>query len=403
MKILIVSQYFWPESFRINAMALALIERGYEVSVLTGLPNYPKGKIFPGYRGFFPRKEIYQKITIHRVPLFPRGNASSWQLCLNYLSFMLCASVFSPFLCRGKYDIIFCFQPSPVTVGIPAVVLKKIKKAPLFFWVQDSWPETLTAVGRVKSGWILKCVQWLVKWIYQRCDKILTPAKALIPMIASYGIVQDKIVYFPNWAENFYKPLSQSLVDFPDGFVIVFAGNHGEAQALDSVIQAAYFVKQAGVHDIHWVLIGEGHRKSFLQAKVREMALESHVHFMEGKPAQEMPYYFSAADALLITLLDRAIFSMTIPSKLQSYMACAKPILAAVAGETVEIITRAAAGFSCPPEQARALADIAIQLYQLTDEQRKEMAKNAYDYYQKHFVQERLLTDLIKQLDEATI
>jgi len=401
MKILIVTQYFWPESFRINDMALALSEQGHTINVLTGLPNYPKGTIFPGYHRLWPHKETYRTITIYRVPLFPRGNANSWRLCLNYLSFTFFASLLGPFLCHGKYDIVFCFQPSPVTVGIPAILLKKIKKAPLFFWVQDAWPETLVAVNRVKSSWLLAFVKRLVKWIYQQSDKILIPSESLLPKITAHGIEAEKINYFPNWAETFYQPLSSSDVNFPPGFIILFAGNHGEAQALDCVMQAAFLVKKAHVDHIHWVFIGEGHRKTFLQTKAQQMQLQQNVHFFDGKPAKEMPRYFANADALLVTLAKQPIFAITIPSKLQSYMACAKPIIAAIDGEAAKIIEQAQAGMTCPPEQAQALANTAIQLYQSSDKQRQLMADNAYRYYQQHFARSQLLANLINHFNKA--
>src|SRR5690349_8507872 len=185
MKILIVSQYFWPESFRINDLALGLKERGHNVTVLTGMPNYPSGRLFSGYAMFSPTKEIFEGIPILRVPLIPRGSKGRWRLALNYISFALCASLLAPLRCKGPFDIIFVFEPSPVTVGIPALVLKKLMQAPIVFWVQDLWPESLSATGAVKSQRVLQWVANLVGYIYRRCDCILVQSEGFIPYVTA--------------------------------------------------------------------------------------------------------------------------------------------------------------------------------------------------------------------------
>ena len=173
MKILIVTQYFWPENFKINELAVELTAAGHQVTVLTGKPNYPNGKFFHGYSFLKSKTEQYHNITIKRVPLFPRGKNSSAKLILNYLSFAVFASILAPFYCRGKFDNIFVFEPSPVTVGIPAVFLKKLKKCKLFFWVQDLWPESLIATGATKSPKVIHLFNKLTTWIYKNCDKVL--------------------------------------------------------------------------------------------------------------------------------------------------------------------------------------------------------------------------------------
>lgn len=178
MRILIVTQYFWPESFRINDIALGLRDKGHKVTVLTGQPNYPAGSFFPGY-GFFKKiREDYNGVDVVRVPLLPRGSGGGVRLVLNYLSFAFFASILAPFRCRSGYDVIFVYEPSPITVGLPALLLKKLKHAPIMFWVQDLWPESLSATGAVRSAWVLKLVERLVRSIYRGCDVILVQSRA---------------------------------------------------------------------------------------------------------------------------------------------------------------------------------------------------------------------------------
>ena len=183
MKILIVTQYFWPESFRINDLALGLKERGHMVTVLTGMPNYPSGRLFQGYGLFSQSKDEFQGILIHRVPLIPRGKGERWRLALNYLSFTCFASLLAPLRCRGVFDLIFVYEPSPITVGLPALVLKPLKRAPIIFWVHDLWPESLSATEAVRSEPVLRSVAKLVRFIYRRCDRILVQSEGFIPSV----------------------------------------------------------------------------------------------------------------------------------------------------------------------------------------------------------------------------
>ncbi|MBU2631396.1 MAG: glycosyltransferase family 4 protein, partial [Proteobacteria bacterium] len=263
MKILIVSQYFWPENFRINDLAVGLMERGHEVSVLTGIPNYPEGQFSTGYGLFTNRKEVYKDVRIIRVPLFPRGKGDRVRLFLNYISFALFSSVLSISLYREEFDLLFVFEPSPITVGLPAIVLKKLKSIPIFFWVQDLWPESLSATGAINSKTLLNIVRKLVCFIYKRCDRILIQSPAFSPLIESQGVISERIHFFPNSIEAVYQPvLEQSNVDIrdllPSGFCIMFAGNIGAAQDFETILLAAQKLKEYS--DIHWVVLGDGRR-----------------------------------------------------------------------------------------------------------------------------------------------
>ncbi len=243
MRILIVTQYFHPDSFRITDLAVGLVERGHDVTVLTGVPNYPSGTLFTGYQFWSLRRERYRGIEVIRVPLITRGSKSSLRLFLNYLSFAVIASLVGPFRCRGRYDFIFVAQYSPVFVGLPAILFKWLKKAPLYWWVQDLWPESLSATGVVTNTWVLRSIDRLVQWMYRRCDRILVQSMGFIEPVARSGFPRSSITYFPNWAEDVYQGSAtvgaSELKKIPSGFIVMFAGNIGDAQDFPSILKAA--------------------------------------------------------------------------------------------------------------------------------------------------------------------
>ncbi|MCH8830481.1 MAG: glycosyltransferase family 4 protein, partial [Planctomycetes bacterium] len=396
MRVLIVTQYFWPESFRINDLAHGLRDRGHDVTVLTGLPNYPDGRFFAGY-GWFSRGEDYDGVRVVRVPMFARGKSQGLRLLLNYASFALSASFFGPFRCRGKFDVIFAFEPSPITVGIPASVMKRFKRAPLLFWVQDLWPETLTATGAVRSPWILRRIGNLVRRIYRRCDKVLVQSPGFVPHVQWQGVPDEKIEYFPNWAEEFFQPVSlpddaPERAEMPNGFRILFAGNIGVSQSFETILAAAEKTKCNS--QIQWVVLGDGREKENVEQQIEERGLSETVHLLGRRPVETMPGYFAAADALLCTLKREPIFSLTIPSKLQSYLACGKPILAALDGVGATIVAESHSGLTGPAEDAAALAENAVRLFEMSQPERDALGKAGRDYFQQHFERERLLDRL---------
>lgn len=405
MKILIVSQYFWPETFRINDLAEGLIERGHEVTVLTGIPNYPDGEFFKGYGFFKQLRQNYKGIKILRVPLIPRGNGSGKRLALNYLSFAFLAGIFAPFLCGLKYDLIFVYQLSPVTVAIPAIVLKKLKQIPIFFWIQDLWPESLSATGAVSSARILNGVRKLVNFIYRHCDRILIQSPAFAPLIESQGISPHRITYFPNSVEKLYVPIpmkssSDGIAELPSGFRIMFAGNIGAAQDFPTILAAADILRD--YHDIHWVIIGEGRARSWVEAEINKTGLRDNVHLLGRFPMESMPYFFSRADAMLVTLKNEPIFSITIPSKIQSYLACGRPIVAALDGEGGRVVVDSGSGFTSPPEDAEALAESVLAMYRMPKEEREAMGIRGRKYCEENFEREMLIDRLENWMRELT-
>lgn len=403
MNILIVTQYFWPENFRINDLALGLIERKHKVTVLTGMPNYPEGHFYSGFSFFGPFRQNYQGIKIWRVPLLPRGKGGKFRLALNYISFAFFASISAPFLCRGEFDLIFVFEPSPITVGLPALVIKKFRSIPILFWVQDLWPDSLFATGAVRSKKILKWVERLVRFIYHRCDKILCSSRAFIPSITKICGDSKHIFYFPQSVEIFYKPLDINAdvpedIVLPTGFRIMFAGNIGVAQSFDTIFAAAE--KLMGYPDIHWIIIGEGRMRAWAEAQVRIRKLEKSVHFFGKYPSEAMPTFFALSDVLLVTLKRDPIFALTIPAKIQSYLACSKPIIAVLDGEGARIIDEAKAGISCPAEDAHALATAVLKMYHLPKNVREKQGESGRIYYEENFERNTLMDRLEGWMEE---
>lgn len=397
MKVLIVTQHFWPENFRINDLAEGLRDRGHQITVLTGKPNYPSGSFFSGY-GFLKRnKDSYKGITVIRVPVIPRGPGTAFRLALNYLSFAGFASLLAPLRCRVKVDAIIVFEPSPVTVGLPALVLKKIHHAPIFFWVQDLWPESLSATNMVHSAWILRQVRRLVHYIYAGCDRILVQSRAFVEPIQRLGVDVLKIEYFPNSAEELYQPVSSSpgtvaCATMPKGFRVMFAGNIGAAQDFETILAAAEKVKSCA--DIHWVVLGDGRMAGWVKMEVSRRGLSGTVHLLGHHPIETMPQYFALADVMLVTLRRDPIFSLTVPSKLQSYLACARPIVAALDGEGARILDEAGAGVAVPAQDADRLAEAVLGLYHMPKAEREAMGASGRAYYLAHFERNLLLDRL---------
>ena len=393
MRLLIVSQYFWPENFRINDLAIEFAHRGHEVTVLTGLPNYPSGKIF---KEFLDNAENFSKcenINIFRVPLIPRGSGSI-RLILNYLSFAINACVFGPWKLRGyKFDVVLTCQLSPVTVGLPGAFLAWLKNAPMAMWVLDLWPDTLKAMGVVKSPGLLTGVGKLVSFIYNRCDLILAQSKSFIPKIKKSTEKNIAVVYFPSWAEEIFK--SHKAIPAPEvpdkdgSFNVMFAGNVGEAQDFECILSAAALLKAHG--NIRWLIVGDGRMSAWVASQIALRGLEGHVLLLGRYPVERMPDFFAKADAMLVTLADQEIFAMTIPGKLQSYLAAGMPVIAALNGEGADVIRLAQAGFTCPAGNAVELASIVRKMAELPNSERQAMGKNGLNFSQQAFDRKKIV------------
>ena len=395
MRILIITQYFWPENFKINDIVLALKERGHNVTVLTGKPNYPKGKFLEGYTFFSNKQEYWNDLTILRSPIFPRGKGKGLNLFVNYISFAIFASIRLLFV-WDKFDRIFVYEPSPVTVGIPGIFAKYIFKAPIYFWVQDLWPESISAAGGIKNKVILYILNKLTIYIYNHSQKILVQSKAFIPYILNQKIKESKLIYFPNSTEKHYQKLDpdvQVLKSLPLGFKLIYAGNIGESQSFDTLLDAALILKNQDIR-IQWLILGDGRLKGHVQKKIIDFKLCDCFHLLGYFPNVEMPKYFSCADALLVSLKKDPIFTYTIPSKIQSYLACGRPILASLDGEGSRIIEEAKAGFTSPSEDPTALSEIIKKFLNLSIDERRVLGENAKNYFNNEFERELLVDKL---------
>lgn len=402
MDVLIVSQYFWPENFRINELAIGLKELGHNVTVLTGKPNYPEGRFYPGYRFSNKCSEKYKGITVHRVPLIPRGKGNGIRLVLNYLSFAFFACLLGPIFCRGSYDAIFVFEVSPITVGFPAIIMKKIKKAPIFFWVLDLWPESISSSGKLKSKKILNVVKFFVRYIYEQCDSILVSSKGFASSIKKVSPSSHSIVYFPNFIEETingqnYAVITEELYKFPTGFKIMFAGNIGYSQSFPTILEAAEKLKK--YRDIHWLILGDGRMASWVKERINKVGL-TNIHMMGRYPQETMPYFFSNVDALLVSLKQEPNFELTVPGKMQSYLACGKPVIASLDGEGANLISEANAGVACPAEDSDALADAVLKMYRLEEFERIQLGRNGREYCHANFDRTILFSNLEQLMKE---
>ena len=395
MKILLVTQYFYPENFKSNDIALELTERGHEVTVLTGLPNYPEGKIYKNY-GFFKRvKENYQGIKIIRTWLVPRGKGGGIRIFLNYFSWAFFASLRAFSLSfQKKFDVILVHEPSPITQGLPAIIVKKIQKIPLHFWVLDLWPESLSSAGGVKNKYVLSFFTKMVKYIYNNSDKILISSKGFEESILAKGNYKEKLVYFPNWAEeSILKGDSDYPIPcLPKGFKIIFAGNIGVAQDVNSIIDAALILKDK--LDIHFIFVGDGRSKIQLENFVKENNLIETVHFLGRFPLDAMKTFFNQADVLLVSLKDELIFNVTVPAKLQAYLCTEKPILGMLNGEGAKIINDANCGLSVNAGDSIKLAEKILELYEMSDKKRKILGANGFKYFEENFTMDKCIDNL---------
>ncbi len=399
MKILIVSQYFFPENFKINDLAVELKNRGHSVSVLTGIPNYPSGNFFKGYGYFKNRTEDYKGVFIRRSFIINRGSSSKIRLAINYLSFVIGALIESFFLLGKKYDVIFVFEPSPITVCIPAIFIKKLRKIPICLWVLDLWPENVESVGKFKTRIIPKLLESLVRFIYQQTDSILVSSKGFISSISSKNVSLKKIKYIPQWAEVIFRPVERKNNLFnkipKSTFKIMFAGNIGDCQDFPSILKAARILKND--INIQWIIIGGGRKEQWVKKQVIKNKLGNTFHLLGSFPLEEMPKFYSEADCMILSLKKEYIFSLTVPAKIQTYLACGKPIVAMVNGEAASIINEARVGLASPSENPKLFAENIKSMSKLPKSDLHKMGTNALHYYKSEF--ERSL--IIKKIENV--
>lgn len=395
MKVLIISQYFWPESFRINEVVKSLLDKGIEVEVLTGKPNYPVGKIFPEFRSWGCQKQNWQGIMITRIPILARGRGG-WRLGLNYLSFIVSGLLLAPWMFQNKkFDIIFVYGLSPILQAIPAIFLGWLKKCPIILWVQDLWPESLSATGYVKNRFVLDQVGKMVQYIYRHVDLLLVQSRAFESPVSALSS-GTPIIYYPNSIDDFFSaPASDLSVKLPGlggRFSILFAGNIGAAQAVEVIVEAASLL--SGYPDINFIVVGDGSRRDWMCDEVQRRNL-TNLHLPGLFPIEMMPAFMQRASVLLVTLADSPIFAATVPTKIQAYMASGRPIIASMNGEGARLVLESNAGMATPAEKADDLADAILMLYKMDPVERDSLGENGRRYYQEHFNHNRLVDQLI--------
>lgn len=402
MKILIVSQYFYPENFKVNDIAFDFVRKGHEVTVLTGKPNYPNGRFFDGYTFFNKKRETIKGVNIIRVPLFPRFNGSGKYLAVNYLSFLFFTFFAIHFRVKGKFDVVFSHLPSPLTSAIPGIWLKKKFKAPLVLWVLDLWPESVSANSSIKEGFLINQLKRIINYIYKKSDKILVSSNSFkTSIINNFKIDEGKIDYFPNWAEDVFTSSQDCDIEIPqlpEGFNVMFAGNLGDSQDFEAVLNAAELTKGK----VNWVLVGNGRKEDWIKKEKQNRQLNN-LYLFGRFPLKTMPLFFDKADAMLVSLKDDPTFALTIPAKAQAYMASGKIILAMLNGEGKILVNNSGSGFAVSAGDYKSLATTANKIKELSKEERIAIENISLNYYKSHFSKDILFDELEKTLKNGTV
>lgn len=400
-RVLVVSQHYWPESFRINDISDYLVEQGCEVEVLCGLPNYPLGEIYDGYERRRNRRQVHRGVTIRRVSEVKRGSNSNLRIALNYLSFPVCSLFQLPRLLRSDFDRIFLYQTSPVMMSFVGLVLGRLRKIETTMYVLDLWPENLLSViplkGRLTRGLATKASHWH----YRRADKLIALSDRMRQhLVAVTGVDESKIIVLPQACEKLYEvdivdePLRQR---FAGRFNVVFTGNISPAQSFGTMIEAARLLRQRGIGDIHWIVVGDGMSRAAVEQQVRHAGLSESFSFEGHRSVEDIPRYTSLADVLVGCLVPSELLEATIPSKVMSYLAAGRSIVLAMDGEAQDLINATIrCGFAGPAGDALQLADNLERVYLLTAEQRSVIGERARAYHLAHFERNLVLSQLFR-------
>lgn len=386
MKILVVCQYYYPEPFRISDICEELVKNGNEVTVLTGIPNYPEGVIYEGYDNGDKRDEYINGVHVIRCYTIPRKKGSLYRL-LNYYSYAISSSLKILFNSvkaadGSEFDVVFVNQLSPVMMAYAGMLYKWKHNKKLVLYCLDLWPESLAAGGIKKNSVIYKLFDRISGQIYKSCDQILVTSKSFIGYLSQkFAISKNSFTYLPQYAEDLFenvasKAEAKKTIDF------VFAGNIGTLQSVDTIIEAAELLKDNKQLLFH--IVGGGIELASLQDEVKAKNLEN-VMFYGRRPVEEMPKFYSMADAMLVTLTGDPLLSLTLPGKVQSYMAAGKAIIGAIDGETKTIVEEAQCGFICESGDFKALAESILKFCRLCNEDRKQMEINSRNYYKNKF------------------
>jgi colanic acid biosynthesis glycosyl transferase WcaI len=396
MKILLLTQWYLPEPAKLlSDLTKTLQKTGHEVTVLTGFPNYPSGKLYPGYSVKPWQRETIQGVPVIRVPLIP-DHSNSIKRAWNYLSFAMSASILGPCL-APHFDLMHVFHP-PLTVGWPALVLSRLRRVPFTYEIQDLWPETLEATGMVKNRRVLSGIDRFARRVYRRAAAIRVISPGFRENLIGKGVPSEKIHVISNWVDgDFYRPVPPDprLADhhgMTGKFNVMFAGTIGLAQGVDTILQAAALVQDLPA--IQFVLVGDGADYDRVRREAAEGNLRN-VKFLGRMPPDAMPGLFALADVLLVHLRDDPLFRITVPHKIFTYMAVAKPVLAAMEGDAADVVRSAQSGLICPPSNPTALAETVRRFYSMTAEERGAIGANGRraicDSYNRDFLVGRMI------------
>ena len=412
LHILIISQYFYPENFRINDIAMEWIKRGYRVTVLTGIPNYPKGKFFDGYSYWHRRIEYWNGVKIIRIPILPRGNSSAG-IVGNYLSFVVSGWWWKK-TTNIHADLVFTFEVSPMTQALIGCWYSKKYYIPHFLYVQDLWPENIKTVVGIKNGAVIKLLNKMVDYIYKNTDRIFAASPAFVNVIVNRKIrvPKDKVYYWPQYAEEFYQILDrrdirskverQSAIHMiPDdnGFNIAFTGNIGTAQGLDILPKTAARLKYTDIHKaVRFIIIGNGRYQEELKAEIKRKNVTDSFIMIPQQPPENIPKLLACCDAAFLSFSNHKLWEWTIPAKLQSYMACGKPIIASANGETARIIKEADCGLCCKPGDSKELAETIALVLSKNQEELDRMGTNGRVYCESHYNKVKLMDKMDDQI-----
>lgn len=395
-KILVVTQHFWPENFRINDIVEGFLQDGIAVDVLCGLPNYPKGEWFPGYSAAGPFEEEWHGARLYRCKEVPRRGNTSVNIFLNYVSWPWYAAHALHRL-PGGYDAVFCFNTSPVLMCWPAIRYAKKHHIPFTNYVLDIWPENLYSVLNVKNKALRAIAQGVSDALYKKADRLIAMSEPLQQRLCQRtGMPPQKIAVIPQYCEDFYavpQPDAALQAQFGGRFNLVFTGTFTPAQSLETVITAVQDARSRGADMLHLLLVGDGMSRAALKAKVKELHAEDAVTFYGSVPATDIPKFTALADALIVCLSDSQDLGLTVPAKVASYMAAGKPVLASMDGAGNAAVA-AAGGLSSPACDAAALADNLLALTRMDAAQRAAMGQSAKEYYLAHYRRSELLRKL---------
>lgn len=398
--ILIFSHIFHPEEFRINDIAIELVSKGYKVSVIAGTPNYPKGKVFPGYKWYKFKKEIWEGIDIYRIPMVPRGS-TKLQLILNYISFVISGYIFQ-YLYPKDVDIVMTYEGSPITQALPAIWYANKLNINHSIYVLDLWPDNVSAITGINNRLIITPLNRMVDYIYDQSKLIHVSSESFAVSIANRNVPKAKIIYWPQFAEDFYevKNKESNVVKTPDfkERTFVFAGNIGQGQGLEILPQVASKLSNKN-KKAKFIIIGDGRAKKSLLDLINRLKVNDYFYFIDKQPPEKIPYFLAKFDVGLITLNSNPIFEKTIPAKVQSLMACGMPILASADGEVQDIIKKSGSGLSSDAGNIQGLYKNICKYIDYPERKLKLLGENSLEYSKNNFNKELLMNELMESLE----